>query len=581
MIGNKSRSKWLRTGRSDLKYCLSANYTFALDLTSLAVSLRMPTPSGHEISIRADYWMPPLLLQDQHAWATIAATDTDETTGGLFRSLEKQFIPESVQMPYRDANNRLAGQFHIQGTSRDRFIRAYVDMMESSEMLRRGWVFQEWLLSPRLIAFSDAGPILVCLGGMPRSTIIGPLYNTPTSAGPLSIREALRRDLKAILPGDRWAEGVFRSWRTVVRKYSTLTITDPDHDRLVALAGPASEYEFALIREIRVPKYVCGLWYDDLILGLSWELIGNFFVSRRLKGFPTWSWVSMYGEEQKADGYCVGMGVRWAGVGRRVEEQCSVLDSLVIPTKQLGNSMRSESHAQFDQVPSSKFSESSMFSESERSSSSGFSSIFDESQYKNSHRFVALKLSARRSLVHIRSYFACKEDAEAISNLTTYRTEEDHDHQRDMWRAVCLPKSPETICGWASVEEPRHQLFEAHNNHDHTCRDSFDGNYSNELQGQSQALLEDLGPGSYGYGPDPTLRVDALLLGRIPNCPGGFAVGNIWWNSVPVFLVLFVQEVQKPGLGARFYKRVGVGRLFGPEAEKFFDAAGEDVMWLI
>lgn len=139
-----------------------------------------------------------------------------------------------------------------------------------------------------------------------------------------------------------------------------------------------------------------------------------------------------------------------------------------------------------------------------------------------------------------------------------------------------------TISGWASVEEPRHQLSEAPDHHDYTCCGICDEkNYPNEAQRRNQGLLEDLESGIRGQAPDPLLPVHALLLWRIFNSPGGFAIGNIWWNSVPVFVVLLVQEVRKPGHETPFYERVGVGRLFGLEAEKVFDAAEEVDLWLV
>lgn len=137
----------------------------------------------------------------------------------------------------------------------------------------------------------------------------------------------------------------------------------------------------------------------------------------------------MYGDIENNDGNCIGMGVRWVGEGRAVEGHCFLLDSLVTPTKQVESRLRSEWAVRFDQVPSSEFAKPGWDLERRI-----FSDVFHEDQhkldqYKNSHRFVALKLAVRRPLVCIRSYFACREDAEAISNLTAYRTEDNHDKQ--------------------------------------------------------------------------------------------------------------------------------------------------------
>lgn len=53
---------------------------------------------------------------------------------------------------------------HIDAIARD-----YKNAVSRSGLLRRGWVYQEWLLSRRILAFADFGLFLQCETGMPES----------------------------------------------------------------------------------------------------------------------------------------------------------------------------------------------------------------------------------------------------------------------------------------------------------------------------------------------------------------------------------------------------------------------------
>lgn len=52
----------------------------------------------------------------------------------------------------------------IEAISRD-----YKNAISRSDLLRRGWVYQEWILSRRIVAFADFGLFLQCETGNPKS----------------------------------------------------------------------------------------------------------------------------------------------------------------------------------------------------------------------------------------------------------------------------------------------------------------------------------------------------------------------------------------------------------------------------
>lgn len=77
--------------------------------------------------------------------------------------------------------------------------------------------------------------------------------------------------------------------------YSSLNLTQVASDRLIALAGVASEFGSAL-RSSGPPEcvnYICGLWCEEIARDLHWERAdrsGRPFA--RVPGFPSWSWAS-------------------------------------------------------------------------------------------------------------------------------------------------------------------------------------------------------------------------------------------------------------------------------------------------
>jgi hypothetical protein len=88
----------------------------------------------------------------QHAWLTIAATQTTTTLGadgglglGLFGEYETKDLARVTRLPYRDRHGALMGFFYLQCTGGKAISRDYKNAISRSELLRRGWVYQEWL----------------------------------------------------------------------------------------------------------------------------------------------------------------------------------------------------------------------------------------------------------------------------------------------------------------------------------------------------------------------------------------------------------------------------------------------------
>jgi hypothetical protein len=190
----------------------------------------------------------------QHAWVTISATMTSPATGGLLNAITAANLPRVSRLPYRDRQGVRSGYFYVQCTEQAELNRLYQQYVEHSELLTGGWVYQEWLLSPRTVAFSPVGVIMVCSASPPQSAAGDLIHNErtmqeqqPDSTRPERGRYLINIAFKPSIIRDMCSlDAVFESWYHVVATYSGLAFTQLEADRLVGLAGVASEFGQAL-----------------------------------------------------------------------------------------------------------------------------------------------------------------------------------------------------------------------------------------------------------------------------------------------------------------------------------------------
>ncbi|KAK3369420.1 heterokaryon incompatibility protein-domain-containing protein [Lasiosphaeria ovina] len=151
-------------------------------------------------------------------------------------------------------------------------------------LLRRGWVFQERLLSRRYLHFGYDELYWECMENTLcecRDGVIGE---------PLEIRSAGAR-----IPDSAGRRSWQTIWHEIVRDYTYLDLTKMT-DRPQAILGLVAEME-----QRRGSRYLYGLWSDTFLADLAWEVVPydeDQFVSPVTRRKPTWSWVSV-------DGQCV------------------------------------------------------------------------------------------------------------------------------------------------------------------------------------------------------------------------------------------------------------------------------------
>ncbi|KAL0944688.1 uncharacterized protein CTRU02_202575 [Colletotrichum truncatum] len=469
----------------------------------------------------------------QNATLTIAAT-AHSAKKGYFQRRNTADAPPILRLPYYDRYGIQSGQILLQPTEIDKRGKSYYKQVAFGALLSRGWVYQEWSLSRRILCFTHTGPILQCQTMAPRTadgiTVAG-AGKTPddwlTELSSHERQENLMNNTFAVKMSMRYnfstVESTLSCWETIVKTYTATNLTK-DSDRMVALAGIAKEFGDALFAnqslhdfgstEVSVDKYGCGLWLSGLCRALLWEQVRIGWPPHdRNDQFPTWSWASI---STKIDWPQVPQrGKIWRlvpGIGTQiqVEDQCRLIEARIVRPKDNPVSVLRQTTWDFQPAD----------------------------QYSPDCAFVILYLEAPLQPVTIHSYFDSKEDVRAMEKIIHRPAPDESTYEGLEWRTVSLRSYPENIVGYASVEHPELQV---------------DGSKS-----------------------DNSVEVFALLLSTLRGVDGGNVVGNLLpWHDV--YNVVYLRKTNVVAgaavSGDDIYERVGTGRLFGHDVwDGFRDA---------
>jgi hypothetical protein len=209
----------------------------------------------------------------QNAVFTISASHAHDGLGGCFSSTSGPGSDEDLVVitnPEADTGE------HTNVLIRSRKP-GYVPApdLEDSPLGKRGWVYQERLLSSRIVHFAATQAIWECRHMLLQQRlhpVAGPTVPSQARLGPV------------MHGGD-----AVRHWHTLVQDYSARAFTRYE-DRLVALAGVAQ------ICSPRInARYLAGLWSSHFAYGLSWHSTGVASSRPAMEGgprHPTWSWAS-------------------------------------------------------------------------------------------------------------------------------------------------------------------------------------------------------------------------------------------------------------------------------------------------
>ncbi|KAI5860995.1 heterokaryon incompatibility protein-domain-containing protein [Durotheca rogersii] len=189
-----------------------------------------------------------------------------------------------------------------------------------TDLERRCWTYQEYLLSPRVLGFEPFDISWKC-------------KKTHTcECG--RIRPGLTFASQAQGPD---AGKAVWWWKEVISWYAARNLTY-EHDKLPALSGLAQAYH-----QVTGDAYLAGLWKASLPSSLCWYHLSGFAtrtnLSRRPRGFraPSWSWASVDTLDSArcrfwwASEVMLGIGVPYYSRYPRPQEVCTIYDAACQP----------------------------------------------------------------------------------------------------------------------------------------------------------------------------------------------------------------------------------------------------------
>ncbi|KAJ9610328.1 hypothetical protein H2200_005105 [Cladophialophora chaetospira] len=181
------------------------------------------------------------------------------------------------------------------------------EALQSLPIAKRAWVVQERLLAPRVLHFGadqlfwECKDVILASESLPFGIPlnIADYYGRRAfTTGPPSDRPRRTSDGHTISPSSPW-----EPWQSIVKEYTSCSLTYPDKDKFSALAGIAERQA-----EGRDDQFVVGFFRPDILWDIVWYVKpeNSTLTKRTLKGrAPTWSWASVDGP--------IHFRMRWGG----------------------------------------------------------------------------------------------------------------------------------------------------------------------------------------------------------------------------------------------------------------------------
>ncbi|KAF4458665.1 heterokaryon incompatibility [Fusarium albosuccineum] len=244
-------------------------------IDSLCILQYDPDDWAHESSHMCDVY--------GNAYLTIAATRAENSMEGFLGS---RLSPTSITIPFRaddisgEVSAFLLPHKVVAGPTR-------VMNMEDAPLSQRAWALQERYLSPRTVHFTDSQTYLECdlcfVAEDGRCTRVHPFHGGYVIQPNSAQQDTAQR---------------MRAWRYIVERYTRRGLT-VETDKLPAIGGLAARFPLNEIskEDQSVPDncYVAGLWKDDLLRGMCWEIDQYYPLAGAPSTYmaPSWSWASV------------------------------------------------------------------------------------------------------------------------------------------------------------------------------------------------------------------------------------------------------------------------------------------------
>lgn len=200
----------------------------------------------------------------QNAYVTIAATASASCKDTLLAPRQSATI---FEFDAKDERSEIIhARLHPMGS---------LSILDSP-LLKRGWAFQEMILSPRVLHFAEDQLYWKCRNDVFSEDclvrLLSPLQNNFETGTFISNDE----------------HGGWKLWWEWVQAYSMLALTNPK-DKAAAFAGLTDLYRQSRGAD---EQPLAGLWGSDIQCGLLWYSVGPKHFTD-LENVPSWSWFKM------------------------------------------------------------------------------------------------------------------------------------------------------------------------------------------------------------------------------------------------------------------------------------------------
>ncbi|KAF2183938.1 HET-domain-containing protein [Zopfia rhizophila CBS 207.26] len=232
-----------------------------------------------------DWNLQSSLMADiyRNALITISASASNGPHDGLFFPAKEEHV------------HRELSRFNKRTDCRGIYVRKPIYHAKSHHpLLGRGWVFQERLLSPRILHFGPGELIWECI----EDTTCECCGIHTRGLDGLDAKTRFHPYVLAALPSRECGD----SWRSVVKDYTKLKLTCPE-DMLPAISGAAKVMAEAMKLKGLQSKYLAGMWERCFIEDCLWTTNYPMESYRPAEWrAPTFSWASVvakYGVEYR------------------------------------------------------------------------------------------------------------------------------------------------------------------------------------------------------------------------------------------------------------------------------------------
>ncbi|CAN9368819.1 unnamed protein product [Alternaria alternata] len=219
------------------------------------------------------------------AFLTIMAASASDSHGGFFQ--DRATISKMVALPYTDASGSTELSVFV-----GKELPGYEDVVVNGPLFRRGWIFQERLMSKRKLIFGRDQTYWEC------NSLVQSESKTQRRDKFANMNRQNNDEFRAFsdpiykMDGTQSRKSSADLWMNLVSQYSRCSLTY-ETDKLPSLSGLARTFAQRF-----GGSYVAGLWQGQIPCSLSWFIefhgtpTGTY---KREYCAPSWSWASING----------------------------------------------------------------------------------------------------------------------------------------------------------------------------------------------------------------------------------------------------------------------------------------------